>query len=353
MLFNKKNNLELKVKKENLQKIKIYENERGSEKQNEDSTIINSFELYQDSKLVDNKNEEDKKIKLCLFYIKKLSEKALLQYGSNFLKSFYLKEEDNTTLPENFMENHEISSYMRTKMVNWMLEIIYTCHSNEETFLASVEIMDKFLYKYTKKVLKNENIHLIGLVCIYIASKVYDLIPIQLNNIINQIGHNKFSKKEILITERKIIKTLDFDIFSLNSFDLIRFIIYDFYENNKDVIKALKAEKYLDMFTNSSIWVFKMCKHFKEYSSIKPLLLSFSCLYIGYDFMRDNCVDFIGVVKDFFKQWLSLVYNKIGKKKEVKDKIETICKQIQKSYNNDYKASSFQNLIHYHELYFE
>ena len=354
MLFKEKDSLRLESQKETLKKIKIYSNEKQKQKQNEDKTILYTFKLSQDSKSINNSEtnikEEDKEIKLCSFYIKKLSEQALLQYGRNFLKSFSLKEND--TLPENFMKNHKISSYMRSKMVNWMLEIFYTFRSNEETFLAAVEIMDKFIFKYKKNILKDENIHLIGMVCIYIASKVYDLIPIQLENIIHQIGHEQFSQKEILIMERKIIKTLNFDVFSLNSFDLIRFLIYDFYVNNKDNFKALKAEKYMDMLTNCSIWVYKMCKHFKIFSSMKPLLLSIACLLRGYDFMRDNCEDFSGRVKDFFKEWLGFLFNKIGKKKEIKDKIETIYKNIQKSYS-DYKNSSFHNLINYHELYFE
>ena len=354
MLFKEKNNLGIKSQKETLKKLKIYENKKPKEKenQNEDKTNIHKFELNKDSKLSDNIIEEDKEIKLCSFYIKKLSEKVLLQYGRYFLKSFSLKENDNISLPENFMKNHKISPYMRTKMVNWMLEIFDTFRSNEETFLAAVDIMDKFIFKYKKNILKDENIHLIGILCIYIASKVYDLIPIQLDNIIHQIGHDQFSQKEILIMERTIIKTLNFDVFSLNSFDLIRFLIYDFYINNKGVFKALKAEKYMDMLTNCSIWIYKLCKHFSQYSPVKPLILSIACLLIGYDFIRDNCEDFIGEVKDFFKEWLSFLFNKIGKKKGIKDNIEAIYKKIQKSYN-DYKDSSFHNLIHYHELYFE
>ena len=346
MLFEEKENLEINSQKETLKKPQIKENEKHNK------GVLYTFALNQDSKSTDNITEEDKEIKISSFYIKNLSEKALLEYGKNFLKSFSLKENDNTTLPEDFMTNHKISSYMRTKMVNWMLEVFYIFHSNEETFLAAVDIMDKFIFKYTKKILKDENIHLIGIVCIYIASKVYDLIPIQMDNIIHQIGHEQFSQKEILIMERKIIKTLNFDVFSLNSFDLIRFLIYDFYVNNKDTFKKLKAEKYMDMLTNCSIWIYKMCRHFKQYSSMKPLLLSIACLLIGYDFMRDNCVDFIGEVKVFFKEWLSFLFKKIGKKKEIKDKIEAIYKKIQKSYN-DYRESSFLNLIRYHELYFE
>ena len=322
----------------------------------ENKNKIQKFELNNDSISTENNEinlkEKDKTINLSSFYIKNLSEKALLKYGSLYLKSFNIKEDNNIILPYNFMKKHRISPFIRGKMVNWLLEIIYNFHSNEETFLAAVEIMDKFIYHYKKKVLIDENIHLIGMVSIYIASKVYDLIPIQLDNIIHQIGHDQFNQKEILIMERKIIKTIDFDVYSLNSFDLIHFLIYDFYVNNKLMFKALNAEKYMDMLTNTSIWIYKMCKHYENYSSILPLFLSLSCLLIGYDFMRDNCANFNGEIKNFFKQWLTFLYNKIGKKPEIKEKIESIYKAIQKSYNS-YRNSSFHNLTLYHELYFD
>ena len=338
----------LQAEKETEKKIQSYACSKGSQKG------VQKFEPNQDSISTENNEinikEKDKTINVYSFYIKNLSEQALLKYGSYYLKSFNLKE--NKILPENFMKKHKISSFIRGKMVNWMLEIFYHFRSNEETFLAAVEIMDKFIYKYKKKELTDENIHLIGMVSIYIASKVYDLIPIQLDNIIHQIGHDEYNQKEILVMERKIIKTINFDVFSINSFDLIRFLIYDFYVNNKVTFKTLNADKYMDMLTNSSIWIYKMCKHFEEYSSILPLFLSLACLLIGYDFMRDNCDTFNGEIKDFFKQWLTFLYNKVGKKPDVKEKIESIYKKIQKSYNN-YRNSSFHNLTLYHELYFD
>ena len=347
MIFEERKNLELKAEKNTLRKIQSCANPK------EDIAIIKRFDLDLDSiSAKDNNtksNKEKKELKLFTFYIKVLSEQALLNYGSSFLQSFSLKD---TIIPENFMKNHQISSYIRAKMVNWMLEIFHTFNSNEETFLAAVEIMDKFFFHYKKTVLKDENIHLIGIVSIYIASKVYDLIPIQLDNIIHEIGHNQFSQKEILNLERRIIKTIDFDVFFTNSFELIRFLIYDFYVNNKEQFKALNAYKYMDMLTNNSIWIYKMCKHFEDFSSIRPLFLTLSCLLIGYDIMRDNCAGFNGEIKDFFKKWLSFLFNKVGKKKQIKEKIESIYKKIQKSYN-EYRNSRFKNLVSYHELYFE
>lgn len=348
MLLEDKN-IALKAEKKTQKKRNIFANNKDC-----DNEIIDKFDPNSDTLSTENNdqkiNPEPKEFNLCSFYIKNLSEKVLLQYGSYYLKSFSLK--DNTILPENFMKNHKISSYIRSKMVNWMLEIFYTFRSNEETFLSAVEIMDKFIYHFKKKSLTDENIHLIGMVSMYIASKVYDLIPIQLDNIIHQIGHEQFTQKQILLMERRIIKTINFDVFSVNSFELIRFFLYDFYINNKESFATLKCEKFLDMLTNCTIWIYKMCKHYEEYSSERPVFLSLACLLIGYDFMRDNCVSFIGEIKDFFKQWLSFLFSKVGKKKEVKEKIETLYKKIQKTYC-DYKVSNFKNLILYQELYFD
>lgn len=348
MLFEEKNIIQ-NAEKKTQKKKKLYANNKDC-----DIKILDKFELNSDTistEINDQKtNEKPKEFNLCTFYIKNLSEKVLLQYGSYYLKSFNLK--DNFILPEDFMKNHKISTYMRSKMVNWMLEIFYTFRSNEETFLAAVEIMDKFIYYFKKKTLTDENIHLIGMVSIYIASKVYDLIPIQLDNIIHQIGHEQFTQKQILLMERRIIKNINFDVFSVNSFDLIRFFLYDFYVNNKESFMILKCEKYMDMLTNCTIWIYKMCKHYEQYSSVRPVFLSLACLLIGYDFMRDNCDSFTGEIKDFFKQWLSLLFSKVGKKKEIREKIETIYKNIQKTYS-EYRESNFKNLILYQELYFD
>lgn len=293
----------------------------------------------------------ENQINLCSYFHTKLSEQALLNYGTSYLKLFIAKSKQNI-LPEDFMQNHSVSPLIRAKMVNWMIEVFYNFHSNEETFLSAVDIMDKFLYFYKKKIIKDEDIHLIGIVCIYISSKFYDLYPINIDNIIHQIGHDKFSTKEILKMEKIIIKTINFEMFYNCGFDLIRFFIYDFYINNKSTFNILKCHQYVDMLTNTSIWIYKMCKHFEQYSSSNPLTLAISCLLIGYDLIKDNCNRFNGKIKNFFKKWLTFLYNKIGKNKENKEKIEIEYKMIQNSYD-EYKKAEFKNLSIYHELYFE
>jgi hypothetical protein len=336
----------LKAKKKNQKKIECHPDDKIRKKEINDKNDLNSDTLSTENN--DQKSNPDNQVfDLCSFYIKNLSENIIQKYGY-YLQSFCLKSND--ILPENFMKGHLISSYMRSKMVNWMVEIFYTFHSSEETFLAAVEIMDKFFYHY-EIILIDDDIYLIGLVSLFIASKAYDLIPIQLEKII-QIGGGKFTKKEILIMERRIIKKIDFDVFSVNDLELIQLFLNDFYINNKETFQKLEAEKYFDMLTNCTIWAFELCKHYEEYSSIRPAFLAIACLTIGYDFMIGNCDSFCGKIKDFFWRWLSLLYKRIEEKKEVKDKIQGVYRKILNSYSV-YIRSNFRNLMNYHALYFD
>jgi hypothetical protein len=52
--------------------------------------------------------------------------------------------------------------------------------------------MDRY-FKSTEKKLNSSELHLTGIVCMFIASKYEDVIPILMKTIINKIGHNKFT----------------------------------------------------------------------------------------------------------------------------------------------------------------
>ena len=148
------------------------------------------------------------------------------------------------------------------------------------------------------------------------------------------------------------MKTIDFDVLSVNGIELIRFFLYDFYINNKENFQQLKAEKQLDILSNCSIWAYKLCKHYEEYSSVRPASLSMACLMIGYDFMRLNCHSFCGKIKHFFRKWLNILNSRIGKKKEDRDKIQSVYKKIIITFN-EHRKSNLKNLMIYHELYFD
>ena len=283
------------------------------------------------------------------YYIKEVSEELILKYGNYFLKSFDQKKLD---IPESdFMTKHNIKPLIRTKMVNWMLEVFHSFKSNEETIFCAVKIMDKFLWN-SIEIIKSEDIHLIGIVCIYLASKTYDLIPIQMNNLIHLVGHDIFDQQSIREMEKKIVKTINFDLMAPTTYEFIQFLLYDFYINNKKNIVALKLKKKLDILENCSIWLAKLCNHFEKYSCVSPIYLSVSCVIIAYDMMKDNSKSLNEDMQKFFKDWLKFLYNNIAKSPEIKEEIEKIYKDIEESYKK-YEKMNIKNLMKYHELYFD
>ena len=61
-------------------------------------------------------------------------------------------------------------------MVDWMIEVLSIFESSEETLFLSVNIMDLFFWR-TSTIFKNENVHLIGVSSMFIASKFLEINP--------------------------------------------------------------------------------------------------------------------------------------------------------------------------------
>ena len=315
-------------------------------KQNSISSVDSEIK---NSKKSPKKKDELKFFGVSEFYIKEISQELISKYGNYFLKSFDQKHLDIP--PSDFMAKHKINPMIRSKMVNWMLEVFHSFKSNEETTFCAVKLMDKYIWK-CKNELKSEDIHLIGMVCMYLASKTYDMIPIQMNNLIHLVGHDLFDQKTIKEMEKKVIKAINFEVFNPTTYEFIQFLLYDFYINNNEAIVGLKLKKMLDILENCSIFLAKMCNHFEKYSTISPIYLSLSCVIIAFDMMKDNCKSMTEEKLKFFKEWFKFLYNKIAKTPDIKIEIENIYKCIEKTYY-EFEKMNLQNLIKFHELYFD
>lgn len=93
-------------------------------------------------------------------------------------------------------------------------------HGAAETFFLAVSLFDRYIAAVGRKcglAVTQGDLYLIGLACILIASKFEDMRHIQLEDIITEAGHSKFSKEQILATERDILCVLEFRILSSDS----------------------------------------------------------------------------------------------------------------------------------------
>jgi hypothetical protein len=124
-------------------------------------------------------------------YISRENSVLIRTYGSE--SYLYIKQMENLGINKNFLYKHRINAEIRSKMVDWMIEVLSVYKSETETFFLAVHIMDTFIAN-CNYILKSEEVHLIGVTSMFIATKFEDIIPIRISSFINKISHGVFSE---------------------------------------------------------------------------------------------------------------------------------------------------------------
>ncbi len=125
-----------------------------------------------------------------LNYINRESDYLMPHYGCDVYNNMKTYEEYN--IPADFFQRHYRITDTRTKMIDWMIEVLSVFKSDDNTLFLAVNIMDTYLSKTTSMV-KQEDIHMLGITCMFLASKFEDVIPLRMDIVVSKIGHNQFS----------------------------------------------------------------------------------------------------------------------------------------------------------------
>ncbi len=111
---------------------------------------------------------------------------------------------------------------MRASMIDWMLKVItqyFKC--SPATFFLAINIMDRYCAATSKSITTLDELHLIGIVSMFIASKYEDLYPLQLDLIVRKVGNYAFTADDIKLKEIEILDTLYFEITGPSSYDFM------------------------------------------------------------------------------------------------------------------------------------
>ena len=105
-------------------------------------------------------------------------------------------------------------------MVDWMVEVTSVFKCTERTFFLAVAIMDSY-YGKRKEALPEEDLHLTGVTCMFLASKYEDIEHITMSALVKRIAHDCFTKEQVKAKEKDILRTLGMSLHLLLSFDFI------------------------------------------------------------------------------------------------------------------------------------
>jgi hypothetical protein len=298
-MFDVKN--EKKIKKENKMIVSPVDKENNMKINNELRDDMSKMKIDGNTGNSITKNTcilppEDK-----LYYLERENQTLIHNYGPELYD--YSKELENISISPGYLTRHKIDSCVRTKMIDWMIEVLYAYNSDPPTLFLAIHLFDLYLSK-SKSVLSNNDIHITGITCLYIASKMEDIIPLRMSHIKSKIGHNKFSEKEIRKKEKIILETIEFDIISTSTYDFIKTFIFDFCHNNREYINSLKMYCHIDCFENICLFLSKMMFHHEEFTTYKYSLKAIACIVAAFDILRSNSKNLSKEAEEFMRRWV-------------------------------------------------
>ena len=251
-------------------------------------------------------------------------------YSKSIIKSLLEDERVN----ENYLSIHKITERMRTRMVDWMIEVLSNYHCDESTYFESINIMDRYFKECEIKhqILLPAELHLIGVTSMFISSKYQDIYPLRLKIVQDKIAHNKLTCKEIRKKENEIIKYLNYNLGLPTMWDFITIFIEEifFINCNHHHIKnkVLLETYYHEKLNDDDVKLGKKIN--KKYTKNMINLLKYVCIYLA----KMNCHDYILMQKKPSLLAASTIFVAIK-----------ICEQINKEeYVNDYFTNKLNNI---------
>ncbi|KAF5302144.1 hypothetical protein FQA39_LY10479 [Lamprigera yunnana] len=115
----------------------------------------------------------------------------------------YLKSREQTFAIKDYMGSQAcLSTWMRSLLVDWMVEVQETFELNHETLYLGVKLIDYYL---SKVIVGKETLQLVGAASMFVASKYDERIPPLIDDFL-YICDGAYSKKELIRMEINILK---------------------------------------------------------------------------------------------------------------------------------------------------
>jgi hypothetical protein len=102
-----------------------------------------------------------------------------------------------------------IDPELRSRMIDWMIEVLNNFKCDHMTFFYSVSLMDRF-FKRCDRQLEVSDLHLIGVTAMFIGSKFEDVYPLRMKTVLEKIAHSKLQIEQIKTMELEMLRTLNY-----------------------------------------------------------------------------------------------------------------------------------------------
>lgn len=102
----------------------------------------------------------------------------------------------------------EVKDTSRAFLVEWIIDVHRKFRLLPETLYVTVFLIDRFL---SLKQIKKSQLHILGVTSLLISTKYEEIYPPELKDLLS-VSENKFTRKEVLVMEREMLTTLEFNL---------------------------------------------------------------------------------------------------------------------------------------------
>ena len=197
-------------------------------------------------------------------------------FNEEYLDEIYMNlilDEKNAKIKieKKYMKKQKnINDKMRAILVDWIIEVHHHFHLKRKTLFQTILIIDLYL---SFKIIDKVNFQLLGLSSLLISIKENENYSIKLEEFI-KLTDNAYTKRELLIMEMNILKTLKFEILAPTS--------DEFYNILSKTFNFNKIQHHLgEYFIDSSLLDYNMLKY-------KASTIAIACAYIVMKFYKLN-----------------------------------------------------------------
>jgi len=272
-----------------------------------------------------NENEKKKKTTSEKVDCKEQCDKILEEYASDIMESLIMKDKEST--PAFCLKNHKIPINLRAKMVDWMVEVLGSYKCLDQTFFIAANLMDSFLEK-TKNVQEVSDLHLLGVTCMFMASKYEEIYPLRLSIVYEKIAHKKISPEQIKQKEMEVFSTLEYKmtnvtpyefmmntIFQLNLKDTMSPKLYDYLlkvctylsKANMHDYELVSQQNYSELAAATLFVAFKIIEQLDKTFPLAQMLAKIKeILQVEEDIVYDCATRVLSVAKNFEKLYPNL-----------------------------------------------
>ena len=178
------------------------------------------------------------------------------------------------------LAGHNISPDYRTKMMDWMVEVCTSFKCQKRTYFLSSKFFDQYLTGMQSKLtLSNQEVHTIGVVCMYLASKYEDLLPLHSKIVSQKIAHKAIPAITILKKEEEFLRLFEFQVefathydFHLTYTDRIIIAI------NKQARSEMEYKRLNQVLVDSTTYFMKMAIQNVEFCTHLSSVIVMACV---------------------------------------------------------------------------